>query len=76
MPPPLMIAMTLLGAMVVLSSVRMVWIRRQVNVIRLSLLAYGADDEETTRILRLEAMYHGAWLGRIVRLNNLDTSRF
>lgn len=76
MPTTLVTAMTLPGAMVVLSSARMVWIRRQVNVVRLSLLAYGADDEETRLILRAEALYHSSLLGQIVRLDNLGTCRF
>lgn len=68
--------MTLLGAPAILSAARMVWIRRQVNVVRLSLLAYGTDDKETRIILRAEALYRSSLLGRIVRLDNLGSSRF
>ncbi|MEV5704798.1 hypothetical protein [Actinoallomurus sp. NPDC052274] len=77
MPLP-MLAVLLLGAVAFLTAARMVWIRKKVREVRVLLLdVYGcSDDEETRRILRLEALYLAPLLGRIVRLNNLDVSRF
>lgn len=72
---PLLIAMSLPGATVLLSSVRLVWIRRKVNVVRLSLPGVSGE-QETARLLRLEALYLASRLGRIVRLDNLDSRWF
>lgn len=74
----LLLATLLPGTVVILTTARMLWIRRQVRHVRVFLIyVYGCpDDEQTRRLLRLEALYRAPLLGRIVRLDNVHSCRF